>query len=153
MLATQPSEEAVMKNIARNFVVLAVFAMALSGFASAQQFNYRVVAHIPYDFYVGDQPMSAGDYVFAVNYGDRAVTITNQANGHSSVVLASPIEFASPGYDNRDKGTVVELNSVGGNYVLSDLVTRTNGVKFQEANSNRAMAKSEGKVTIVAALR
>lgn len=142
-----------MKRIARNLAVLAVFAMALSGFALAQQFNYRVIAHIPYDFYVADQPMSAGDYVFVVNYGNHAVTITNQANGHSSVVLASPIEFASPGYDNRDKGTVVELNSVGGNYVLSDLMTRTNGVRFTGANSTRTMAKNEGTVTIVAALR
>jgi hypothetical protein len=142
-----------MKRIARNLVVLAVFAMALSGFALAQQFNYRVVAHIPYDFYVAGQQMSAGDYVFAVNYGDRAVTITNQINGHSSVVLASPIEFASPGYDNRDKNTVVELSSVGGAYVLSDLITRNNGVRFPEANSTRTQAKDEGTVTIVAALR
>ena len=142
-----------MKKIGRNLAVLAVFAMALSGLALAQQFNYRVAATIPYDFYVGDQLMSAGNYIFAVNYGDRAVTITNQANGHSSVVLASPIQFASPGYDNRNKGTVVELNSVGGTYVLSDLVTRTNGVNFPQGHANRTRAKNEGTVTIVASLR
>ena len=142
-----------MKRIARNLVVLAVFAMELSGLALAQQFNYRVAATIPYDFYVGDQLMSAGSYLFVVNYGDRAVTITNQANGHSSVVLASPIEFASPGYDNRNKGSVVELSSVGGKYVLSDLETRTNGVSFPQGAASRAAANKEGTVTIVAALR
>lgn len=142
-----------MKRIARNLVVLAVFAIALSGLALAQQFSYRVAATIPYDFYVGDQLMSAGNYIFAVNYGDRAVTITNQANGHSSVVVASPIEFASPGYDNRNKGTVVELSNVGGKYVLSDLETRTNGVNFPQGHANPTMAKNEGTVTIVAALR
>ena len=142
-----------MKRISRNLAVLAVFAMALTGLALAQQFSYRVAANIPNDFYVGDQLMSAGNYIFAVNYGDNAVTITNQANGHSSVVLASPIQFASPGYDNRNKGTVVELNSVGGKYVLADLETRTNGVEFPQAHANRAMAKNEGTVTIVASLR
>lgn len=142
-----------MKRIARNLIVLAVFAMVLTGLSMAQQFTYRVTASIPYDFYVGDQLMSAGNYIFAVNYGDRAVTITNQANGHSSLVLASPIEFASSGYDNRNKGTVVELNSVGGKYVLADLETRTNGVSFPQGQGNRTMAKNERTVTIVASLR
>jgi len=142
-----------MKRIARNLIVLAVFAMVLTGLSMAQQFTYRVTASIPYDFYVGDQLMSAGNYIFAVNYGDRAVTITNQANGHSSLVLASPIEFASSGYDNRNKGTVVELNTVGGKYVLADLETRTNGVSFPQGRGNRTMAKNEGTVTIVASLR
>jgi hypothetical protein len=142
-----------MKTQVRHVVMLAVFAMTLTGLSLAQQFTYRVVANIPYDFYVGDQQLSAGNYIFAVNYGDREVTITNQANGHSSVVLASPIEFASPGYDNRNKGTVVDLNSVGGKYVLSDLQTRTNGVSFSTGNSTRMFAKNEGTVTIVASLR
>lgn len=142
-----------MKRITRNLVVLAVFAMALTGLSQAQQFTYRVAANIPYDFYAGDQQFAAGSYTFAVNYGDHAVTITNQANGHSSVVLASPLVYASPGYDNRDKGTVVELNAVGGSYVLADLKTRSAGVSFSGANSNHTMAKNEGTVTIVAALR
>jgi hypothetical protein len=108
---------------------------------------------MPYDFYVGDQQFSAGDYTFAVNYGDREVTITNQANGHGSVVLASPIEFASPGYDNRNKGAVVDLVSVGGRYVLSDLETRTNGVTFRRETAPRTVANNERTITIAAALR
>jgi len=142
-----------MKTHVRYVTMLAIFALTLTGLSVAQQFRYRVAANIPYDFYAGDQLMSAGNYIFAVNYGDNAVTITNQANGHSSVVLASPVQFASPGYDNRDKGTVVELTSVGGKYVLADLETRTNGVTFAQAHANRTTAKNEGTVTIVASLR
>ena len=142
-----------MKQYVRQVVMLAIFAMALTGLSVAQQFSYRVAASVPYDFYAGDQLMPAGNYIFAVNSGDRAVTITNQANGHSSVVLASPIEFASPGYDNRNTGTVVELNSVGGKYVLANLETRTNGVSFAQGQGNHTMAKNEGTVTIVASLR
>jgi hypothetical protein len=69
------------------------------------------------------------------------------------VVLASPIEFASPGYDNRNKGTVVELSNMGGKYMLSDLETRTNGVNFPQEKATRTLAKNEGTVTIVATLR
>ena len=142
-----------MKSHSRHLMILAVIAISLTGMSFAQQFAYRVVTSIPYDFYVGDQLFSAGDYSFAVNYGDRAVTITNQANGHSSVVLASPIEFASPGYDNRNKGAVVELVPVGDRYVLSDLQTRTNGVSFSRGTFPRIMARNEGVVTLVASLR
>jgi hypothetical protein len=142
-----------MKAHVRYLMMLALIAISLTGVSLAQQFAYRVVTNIPYDFYVGDQPFSAGDYTFAVNYGDRAVTITSQANGHSSVVLTSPIEFASPGYDNRNKGAVVELVSVGNRYVLSDLQTRTNGVSFTTGTYPRTAANNERTVTIAAALR
>jgi hypothetical protein len=142
-----------MKAHVRYLMMLALIAISLTGVSLAQQFTYRVVTNIPYDFYVGDQQFSAGDYTFAVNYGDRAVTITNQANGHSSVVVASPIEFASPGYDNRNKGAVVELVSVGNRYVLSDLQTRTNGVSFTTGTYPRTAANNERTVTIAAALR
>ena len=142
-----------MKAHIRYLIMLAVAVIALTGMSLGQQFTYRVVANMPYDFYVGDQQFSAGDYTFAVNYGDRAVTITNQANGHSSVVLASPIEFASPGYVNRYRGAVVELVSAGGRYVLSDLQTRTNGVSFAKGSYPRTASNNEGTVTIAAIVR
>ena len=142
-----------MKAHIRYLIMLAVAVIALTGMSLGQQFTYRVVANMPYDFYVGDQQFSAGDYTFAVNYGDRAVTITNQANGHSSVVLASPIEFASPGYVNRYRGAVVELVSAGGRYVLSDLQTRTNGVSFANGSYPRTASNNEGTVTIAAIVR
>jgi len=142
-----------MKTPIRNLTMLAVIAISMPGLLLAQQFTYRVVANIPYDFYVGEQQFSAGAYTFAVNDGDSVVTITNEANGHSAMVQASPIEYASPGYDRRDKGTVVELASEGNRYVLSDLQTRTNGVSFATGAYSRVSANNEGLVTIAAALR
>jgi len=142
-----------MKTHIRNLTMLAVIAISMPGLLLAQQFTYRVVANIPYDFYVGEQQFSAGAYTFAVNDGDSVVTITNEANGHSAMVQASPIEYASPGYDRRDKGTVVELASEGNRYVLSDLQTRTNGVSFATGAYSRVSANNEGLVTIAAALR
>ena len=142
-----------MKTHFRYVMMLAALAISLTGMSFAQQFAYRVATNVPYDFYVGDQLFSAGNYTFAVNYGDREVTITNQANRHSSVVLATPIEYASPGYDRRDKGVVVELVSVGNRYVLSDVQARSNGMSFSNGSYPSTLAKNEGVVTLVASLR
>jgi len=142
-----------MDRISQKMAWLVVLVAALSGFALAQQYSYRVQANVPVDFYAGGQLRSAGDYLFTVNYGNNAVTITNLGNNHSSVVLASPIEYASTGYDRMYSGTVVEFNSVGGKYELADIQTRTNGVRFTSQNPHRQVAENSGTVRVMAALR
>ena len=138
----------------RNLGLLAVFAMALTSFVSAQEFAaYRVQASIPVDFIAGDQQLTAGDYLFLVNGENHAVTIQNQATGKSVVVMATPIEYASSGYDRRNRSDVVELSSVGGSYVLSDIEIRNNGVSFSQGASSQTSAKKTGSLKVVASLR
>jgi len=138
----------------RNLGLLAVFAMALTAFVSAQEFTaYRVQASIPVDFIAGDQQLTAGDYLFLVNGENHAVTIQNQATGKSVVVMATPIEYASSGYDRRNRSDVVELSSVGGSYVLSDIEIRNNGVSFSQGASSQTSAKKTGSLKVVASLR
>jgi hypothetical protein len=151
---TTEEEIIMMKRIACSLVVLVAFSMALTGFALAQQFDYRVEANLPVDFYAGDQHLPAGTYLFAVNYGDHAVTMRNQATGRTAVVLASPVVNASPGYDNRNKSAQVELRSVGGRYVLAEVQGRSSGVEFPvQRTSTLASAESERTITVVASLR
>ena len=142
-----------MKRLIYTLGMLAVLAMVLTGMAQAQQFAYRVAADVPTDFYVGDQHFPAGNYTFSVNYGNHAVTMTNQANLHSFVVLASPLAYASPGYDNREKGAVVELKPIGGRYQLADIKTRTSGVTFSSGNTGGTTAENATPLTVVASLR
>jgi len=137
----------------RNLALLAVFAMALAVFSSAQEFAHRVQASIPVDFIAADQHMAAGDYLFLVNGENHAVTIQNQATGKSVVVMATPIEYASSGYDRRNRSDVVELSSVGGSYVLSDIEIRNNGVSFSQGASSQTSAKKTGSLKVVASLR
>ena len=138
----------------RNLGLLAVFAMALAVFSSAQEFAaYRVQANIPVDFIAADQHMAAGDYLFLVNGENHAVTIQNQATGKSVVVMATPIEYASSGYDRRNGSDVVELSSVGGSYLLSDIEARNNGVSFSQGASSQTSAKKTGSLKVVASLR
>ena len=138
----------------RNLALLAVFAMALAVFSSAQEFAaYRVQASIPVNFIAGDQQLTAGDYLFLVNGENHAVTIQNQATGKSVVVMATPIEYASSGYDRRNGSDVVELSSVGGSYLLSDIEARNNGVSFSQGASSQTSAKKTGSLKVVASLR
>jgi len=142
-----------MKILVCKFAMLVACIVALTGLALAQQFAYRVAADIPSDFYVGDQHFAAGNYIFSVNYGDHAVTITNEASRRSSVVQATPVAYASPGYDYRNKPAVVELNSLGGRYQLADIKARNEGVSFSTRNPAGSLAEQNAPVTIVASLR
>lgn len=136
-----------MKRIARNLVVLAVFAMALTGFVLAQQSDYRVLANIPFDFYAGNQHFDAGTYLFVVNYGDHAVILQNQRTGSRSVILAIP------GDSTRSGEAVVDFDLIGGAYSLADVATRSDGVHFHEREARLASAQRGGTVTIAAVLR
>ena len=141
-----------MKRLVCTLGMLVILAMMLTGLSQAQQFAYRVAADIPSDFYVGDQQFPAGNYIFIVNYGNHAVTVTSAASHQGFVVLASPVEYASPGYDNRAKAAVVELKSVAGRYQLADIKARTTGVSFSTGNPAGTFAENP-PITIVASLR
>src|SRR3974390_462453 len=138
----------------RNLGVLVVLAWGLRWFLAARDLPaYRVQASIPVNFIAGDQQLTAGDYLFLVNGENHAVTIQNQATGKSLVVMATPIEYASSGYDRKNKSDVVELSSVGGSYVLSDIEARGSGVSFSQGASYQTSAKKTGSLKVVASLR
>jgi len=136
-----------MKKTVHNFVVLAVFAMALTGLSLAQDDDYRVNANVPFDFYAGGQQLPAGAYQFAVNYEDHSVLLRNKTTGRSYELLARPGDGASDGE------AVVEFDLVGDTHILADLKTASTGVSFPEEKVALASAKRRGSVAIVASLR
>jgi hypothetical protein len=136
-----------MKHTVCKFVVLAVCAFALTGLAVAQDDTYSVTANIPFDFYVGSQKLPAGTYLFNVSYGDHSVMVRNHNTGRSTVVLAVAAEGA------RGSEAVLDFDVIGSNYLLSDLTTASNGVKFSEQKQLTKLAQKGGSVAIVARLR
>ena len=136
-----------MKKTVRNFVVLAVFAMALSGLCLAQDAAYRVNANVPFDFYAGDLQLPAGAYQFEVNYGDHSVMLRNKTTGRSCALLARPGDGEGSGE------AVVEFDVIGDTHVLDNLKTASAGVNFPEQKTMLASAKQRGSVAIVATLR
>lgn len=140
-------KEHVMKKTVRNFVVLAVFAMAVSGLSLAQDSTFRVNANVPFDFYAGDLQLPAGMYQFVVDYEDHSVLLRNKATGLSYVLLARP------GDGDRSSEAVVEFDVIGDSHRLADLKTASVGVNFPQQKSMLASATRRGSVAIVASLR
>lgn len=136
-----------MNKTVRSFVVLVVFAMALTALCLAQDETYRVNANIPFDFYAGDQQLPAGVYQFDVSYGAHTVTLRNHDSGRSYTVIARPAG------GEGTSGAIVEFDVVGGNHLLADVKTASTGVNFSESKTLLASAKRGDSVAIVAALR
>jgi len=131
----------------RSFVVLVVFAMALTGLSLAQDETYHVRADIPFNFYAGDQLLSAGVYLIDVSYGTHVVALRNQDTGRTYSMVATPA------YGQGSGNAVVEFDVAGGKHVLADLKTASTGVNFSESKRALATAQRTGSVAIVAALR
>src|SRR5271165_5221872 len=77
-----------MRNL-RKLVVLALFALALTGAALAEDGAHMVRANIPVDFYVGGKLLPAGEYTVSVNMAEHLITIAQKANGNRAFLLGS----------------------------------------------------------------
>ena len=136
-----------MKKTARNFAMVAVFAMALTGLSLAQNPAYRVTANIPFDFNVGSQHLPAGAYMFEVEYDSPVVRLRNIATGRVETVLSTRDGRTSAG------APVVVFDVVGDAHLLADLKTSNAGVDFPEDKTMLASVQHKGSVAIVASLR
>jgi hypothetical protein len=78
------------------------FAMVLMGISSASvaRADERVVAHVPFNFIVGESRMPAGDYIVKDLDDDSGVISITSADGHRSTfmltVASSSSEMAAP---------------------------------------------------------
>jgi hypothetical protein len=131
----------------RSFVVLVVFAMALTGLSLAQDETYHVRANIPFDFYAGNQLLPAGVYLVDVSYATHVTELRNHDTGRSYSLIALPANGAGSG------NAVMDFAVAGDKHVLTDLKTASTGVNFSKNKRAMATAQSTGSVAIVAELR
>ena len=141
------TKEHVMTKSVRSFVVLVVFAMALTGLSLAQDETYHLRANIPFDFYAGNQLLPAGVYLMDVSYGTHVVALRNNDTGRTYSMVAVPANGAGSGQ------AVVEFYVAGNKHVLADLKTASTGVNFSENKRALATAQRTESVAIVATLR
>jgi hypothetical protein len=136
-----------MRRISRTVVTLGVFTLALAGASLAQEFAYRVIAKVPFDFYAGTQYLPAGPYEFAVNYENHVVTMRNLETGHSSLLVSLPADCNVLG------NTVVAFESIAGKYLLWDVQTPSAGVAFPEPRERFVSALKAETLTVAAVLK
>ena len=121
-----------MKNLLK-LVALALFTVALSGAALAQDDAQVVRADIPFSFYAGGHLLPAGEYTILVNPESRLVTIGQNETGQRSFLLGSQDE------SSRDGRTVLIFNLGAGEvYALRELQGPEMGVSFNAKGSQRA---------------
>jgi hypothetical protein len=86
-----------MKTSFRKLVALMLFALALDTLALAQDFDQRVRANIPFNFYASGKVMPAGEFTFAVNRQNRTIAIFQNDKGSGSFLLGSPNDGSNNG--------------------------------------------------------
>ena len=140
-----------MKKYLSKLVALALFAVALTGAARAQNDAHAVRANIPFTFYAGGKLLPAGEYKVSVDMEGHMVFIGQKATGTGAFLLGSPEDHS------RDTRTVLTFKLVGGEvYALRELRGPDLGVSFNAAGARHALSAQNQKsqsVEIVAELR
>jgi hypothetical protein len=141
-----------MKKYFGKLVALALFAVALTGAALAQDNAHMVRANIPFNFYAGGQLLPAGEYTISINLENRVAMIGQKATGRGYLLLAQQGDSA------RDDRTVLTFKLVDGEvYALRGLRgPDLGGLSFNAKRPERAMKVQNQKgesVTIIAEAR
>jgi len=140
-----------MKKYLSKLVALALFAVALTGAARAQNDAHAVRANIPFSFYAGGKLLPAGEYKVSVDMEGHMVFIGQKATGTGAFLLGSPEDHS------RDTRTVLTFKLVGGEvYALRELRGPDLGVSFSTKWLQRAMSVQNQKgqsVTVIAEAR
>jgi len=128
--------------------VLALFALALTGAALAEDGAHMVRANIPVDFYIGSKLMPAGEYTVSVNVADHLVTIAQNTTGKSAFLLGSPDD------SSREGRIVLTFKLVAGDaYALRELQGPDMGLSFKGKAPEAAMRAQNQRaetVTVIA---
>jgi len=133
-----------MKNL-RKLVVLALFALALTGAALAEDNAHVVRANIPVDFYVGGKLLPAGEYTVSVNMTEHLIAIAQKASGNGAFLLGSPDD------SSRDDRVVLTFKLVADNtYALRELQGPDMGLSFKAKAPEAAMrAQNQRAETVI----
>jgi len=99
----------------RKLMSLALFLLALSGAALAQDYDAKVRANVPFNFYAGSKLLPAGTYAIAVNRVSNNVAIFQTDTGVGTFLFASQIDGSKDGryfliFRRDDEGVYVLQN-------------------------------------------
>lgn len=137
-----------MKQNYRRLMALALLVLALSGAALAQDFEPKVRAHIPFNFYAGSKLLPAGNYTLAVNPVSNNVAIFQRDTGVGTFLIASQTGVSRNGY------SLLTFRSNGeGTYVLEKIEGPDLGLSFraEKVLSHLALDRPANETRVVVA--
>jgi hypothetical protein len=100
-------------------LAMLVLTLALAGATAVVangQSNARLVAHVPFDFVVGDKTLSAGEYSVAATDQSGATMASANSQGDAAIRLSSPMERK-----DREKAAKLVFHRYGSTYFLAQV--------------------------------
>jgi hypothetical protein len=149
-ISTMDKGEQVKVNV-RIFVALALFTLALSGAALAQDYDQPVRATIPFSFYADGALQPAGTYTFAINLSDHSLEMLSGSRNSARFLVGLP-----EGGTSKDLAILTFRTDGQGVYVLQKVQWSDFGVGF---NVKRQLARAadvrslNATQTVIAQLR
>jgi hypothetical protein len=125
--------------------LLACLTMALSSEASAQ--TNRVRVHVPFDFQVSGEAMSAGQYIFESPINGGIIYLTANSTGARHAVLGMPI-----GNPSNPRKPQVVFERLGDRYRLAEVWLNGAGAGsgLKQTKAEKEYAKQNGSGSLVA---
>lgn len=134
------------KQIVKSIVVITLVTLVSIVAANAQA-SGRVATSIPFDFNVGGQKFTAGDYILekAVPLSNNAILIIRQNDGKASrILMMLPLSGKEK---NTTTGASLFFNRYGSNYFLSDVANSADGFGARMPKSKEETILSLQSVT------
>jgi hypothetical protein len=132
-----------MKTLRSIFIALTVLLMA--SVAQAQQTNVR--AKVPFDFVVGDQAYSAGEYSLKSILTDGIpIRVDNLRDSTAAIAMSTTCTAA-----NRSTSTKLVFHRMGNEYFLYQIWQEgsTSGREFPVSKAERLLAQNHEKPELV----
>jgi len=130
------------------FFAVVLFVSAVEIEIGHAQDDQAVKADVPFDFYAGNQKMSAGAYFLKFDFGVNNVEIMD-ADGHGMFLLRSDIE------DTKTRTAALVFDHLGDSYFLKTLEAPGVEINFavKDAEKKLALNASPTPVVVAANLR
>jgi hypothetical protein len=132
-----------MKNLRSILIALTVLLMASA--AQAQQTNVR--AKVPFDFAVGNQTYSAGEYSLkSILLDGKPILVGNLQDSNSAIAMSSTCTAST-----RSTSTKLVFHRMGNEYFLYQIWEEGNssGREFPVSKTERLMAQNHEKPELV----
>jgi hypothetical protein len=120
------------------------FIALFSYTSAAAQTNSRVVANVPFDFYIGSQKMPAGEYVIDKvfpQHDKTTLSLRRQDGKANAIALTTPTKV------RKMKDVILSFNLYGDVYYLSKILNpfAELGLELKPGKTEINLARQSGK--------
>lgn len=130
-----------MNKFTLNICAMVGMILGLAAISASAQLAPRYQSHIPFDFTVGQETFTAGDYVIRVvnPESDRAILSIRSADGRTSRLVTTTPKTVK--FDSNASQLV--FNRYDGRYFLASMTTPDLAVGFHRSRSESKLAKQQ----------